>query len=191
MTDRLIALIVDEGKWLAASMTLAGVGVAMLLLRQRGSAIPVRQRVTAALNLNAGIITVSMASGHLLAVVTKLALGTLREGSLLGFFAIGIGLLIPSILVARHTPAILHGRDDRRTTVLFNGWLAVTLLALGPHNLPLAAPALFAIAHRSYSVGRFGWAIVSIAVVFNAGLFVASLIFLASGQSFEQFRGLE
>jgi len=36
-----------------------------------------------------------------------------------------------------------------------------------------------------------GWAIVSMAVVVNLGLFIGSLIFLASGQSFEQFRGIE
>jgi hypothetical protein len=36
-----------------------------------------------------------------------------------------------------------------------------------------------------------GWAILYIAVVVNGGLFVGSLIFLASGQSFEQFTGIE
>jgi len=36
-----------------------------------------------------------------------------------------------------------------------------------------------------------GWAIVITAVLFHVGLFIGSLIFLASGQSFEQFRGIQ
>ena len=80
MVDRLAALIVDEGKWLTASMSLALVGVGLLSLRHRGSAVPVRHRIMAALNLNAGVTVGSMACGHLLAVATKLALGTLRDG---------------------------------------------------------------------------------------------------------------
>lgn len=34
-----------------------------------------------------------------------------------------------------------------------------------------------------------GWAIVGLALVANVGLFIGSLIFLASGQSFEEFSG--
>lgn len=192
MIDRLAALIVDEGKWLTASLTLAGVGVALLSLCHRGSAVPVRHRIMASMNLSAGVTIGSMACGHLLAVATKLALGTLREDSLLILVGIGICLLIPSWMVTRHTPAVLAGRHEGRpTTVLLNGWLAITLLMLGLHNLPLAAPALFTIAYRVHSGGLIGWAIVSMAVAFNVGLFAVSWIFLASGQSFEQFRGME
>jgi hypothetical protein len=190
--DQLAALIVDEGKWLTASMILAGVGVAVLCLRCRGSAVPLHRRIMAAMNLSAGLTIGSMACGHLLAVATKLALGTLREGSLLIFLAIGISLAMPSWMVTRHTGAVLGGsHEGRATTVLLNAWLASTLLALGLHNLPLAAPALFTIAYRLHPAGRTGWAIVSMAVALDVGLFVASLVFLASGQSFEQFRGIE
>jgi hypothetical protein len=35
-----------------------------------------------------------------------------------------------------------------------------------------------------------GWTIVGLAVLVNLGLFVGSVVFLASGQSFEQFRGI-
>jgi hypothetical protein len=192
MIDRLVALIVDEGKWLTLSMSLAGVGIALLIFRQRASTLPVRQRITAAMNLGAGLTIGSMAFGHLLAVATKLALGTLREGSLPIFLAIGLGLLIPSWMVTRHTRELLHANDEtRRTTVLLNAWLAITLLALGLHNLPLAAPALFTIAYRVHSGRLMGWAIASLAVAFNVSLFAASLVFLASGQSFEQFFGIE
>ncbi len=192
MIDRLAALIVDEGKWLTASMSLAGVGVALLSFSHRRSTLPVRHRIIAAMNLSAGVTIGTMACGHLLAVATKLALGTLREGSLLVFWAIGISLLIPSWMVTSHTQALLAGDGAARpTTVLLNTWLAITLLALGLHNWPLAAPALFTIAYRAHSGGLIGWAIVSMAVVFNLGLFAASWIFLASGQSFEQFRRIE
>jgi hypothetical protein len=189
--QQVAALIVDEGKWLTLAMTIAGVAVARLLLRHRHSA-SATTRITGALNLAAGMIIAVMAFGHLLAVATKLATGTLRDGSLLSFFGIGIVLLLPSIMVTRQTAAVLAGRDeDRAKTVACNAWLALTLLALGLHNLPLAAPALFAIAYRLHPAGLLGWTIVGAAAVFNVALFAASLVFLASGQSFEQFRGLQ
>jgi hypothetical protein len=192
MLDQFVAAIVDEGKWLTASLTLAGVSVAVLLRRLRASPRTPRQRITAALNLAAGVTITTMAGGHLLAVALKLAWGTLRDGPLAVFWLIGIGLLIPAVLVVGHTRALLADRDaGPRTTVLLNGWLAITLLALGLHNLPLAAPALFTIAYRVHAGRALGWAIVSLALAFNVALFAASLVFLASGQSFEQFSGIE
>jgi hypothetical protein len=74
-----------------------------------------------------------------------------------------------------------------RRTVALNAWLALTLVALGLHNLPLAAPGVFNIGYERTSRRRVGWAIVGLAVAANLGLFVASLVFLASGQSFEEF----
>ncbi len=73
--------------------------------------------------------------------------------------------------------------------MLLNAWLAGTLLVLGIHNLPLAAPAFFNIGYHLHCRPTVGWAIVALAVVANAGLFVGSLMFFASGQSFEQFSG--
>ena len=192
MIDRLLVLIVDESKWLTMSLSAAAIGVAWLLFSCRGSPLPLRRRILAALNLSAGITIGSMAAGHLLAVATKLALGTLREGSLLFFIAIGVVLVAPAWMVTRHTAAMLRDHEpSRASTMGLNAWLAVTLLALGLHNLPLAAPALFTMAYRAESRGWIGWAIVGSATVFNAGLFAASLVFLASGQSFEQFSGME
>jgi hypothetical protein len=133
-----------------------------------------------------------MAAGHLLAVATRLALGTLREGSLVAFVAIGLVLLVPAWLVTRHTAALLREDEPTRArTYGLNAWLATALLALGVHNLPLAAPSLFTIAYRAHSRGVVGWAIVGTAAIFSVGLFAASLVFLTSGQSFEQFRGIE
>jgi hypothetical protein len=190
--DRLVALIVAEEKWLTLSMSLAGVAVAGLLLRQRRTAVPARQRITAAMNLSAGVIIGTMAFGHLLAVTTKLALGTLREASLPILFGIGISLLIPALMVTRHTRTLLAGTvEGGSTTVLLQAWLATTLLVLGPHNWPLSAMSVFTIAYRLHQGRLWGWAIVTVAVAFSVALYAASLVFLASGQSFEQFRGMQ
>jgi hypothetical protein len=132
-----------------------------------------------------------MAFGHLLAVTTKLALGTL-EGSTLVFYVIGIALAAPSWSLIYHTRVMLASDDERgRATMVLNTWLGITLLALGIHNLPLAAPAFFNIGYHLNSRRMVAWVIVSMAVVVNVGLFIGSLIFLASGRSFEQFRGIE
>ena len=191
MIDRLVALILDESKWLTASMGFALLAVTMLLYRHRHSDRPVRRRVWAAMNVFFGVTIGTMAFGHLLAVTTKLALGRL-EGSILAFYVIGTVLAVPSWWLVHHnaTDARLQRRHARSTLIL-NAWLAITLLALGVHNLPLAAPAVFNIGYHLHSRRVVGWAIVSMAVVLNVGLFIGSLIFLSSGQSFEQLRGIE
>lgn len=89
------------------------------------------------------------------------------------------------------TRSILGNLDTGRTTTGLNAWLAVTLMALGLHNLPLAAPSLLNIGYRLHSRRATGMAIVSVAVVFNVALFIGALVFMASGQSFEQFSGME
>ena len=190
MIDQLVALIVDESKWLTASLGLALLAVTVLLYRHRHSDLPARRRILTAMNLFFGITIGTMAFGHLLAVTTKLALGTL-DGSRLVFYAIGIALALPSWSLIVHTRQLLVSDDRGRATLALNAWLATTLLALGVHNLPLAAPAFLNIWYQLHSARVVGWAIVSITVVVNMGLFIGSLIFLASGQSFEQFRGIE
>lgn len=190
MTDRLIALIIDESKWLTGSMGFALIAVTWLLYRYRNSDLPARRRVLAAMNLFFGVTIGLMAFGHLLAVTTKLALGTL-EGPVFWFYAIGIALAVPSGWIIYHTRRILHDPRQGRAMLVLNAWLAITLVALGPHNLPLAAPAFLNIGYHLNSRRMLGWVIASMAVVVNIGLFIGSLIFLASGQSFEQFRGIE
>ena len=191
MIDQLVALIVDESKWLTASMGLAILAVAILLYRHRHSSFPIKRRVLAAMNLFFGVTIGTMAFGHLLAVTTKLVLGTL-QGSLLVFYFIGVVLAAPSWWLIYHTRRLLASDNEHgRATLALNAWLAFTLLALGLHNLPLAAPALFNIGYHLHSRRVVGWAIVGVAVIVNVGLFIGSLIFFASGQSFEQFRGME
>lgn len=191
MIDSLIALIVDESKWLPVSMGCALLTVAILLYRRRHLDLSSRRRVIAAMNLFFGVTIGTMALGHLLAVTTKRALETL-EGSILMLYVIGIVLAVPSWWLIHHATRMLSSEDDQgRMTLVLNAWLGLTLMALGIHNLPLAAPALFNIGYQLNSRRVVGWAILSMAVFVNVGLFIGSLIFLASGQSFEQFSGIE
>jgi hypothetical protein len=191
MLDQLVALILAESKWLTASLGSALLAVAVLLYRHRHSGLLGRRRVLAAMNLFFGVTIGAMAFGHLLAVTTKLALGTL-DGSLPVFYLIGIALAVPSWWLIYHARRLLKLDDGlERATLGLNAWLAITLLGLGIHNLPLAAPGFLNIWYQLHSGRVVGWAIVAMAVVVNMGLFIGSLIFMASGQSFEQFRGIQ
>jgi hypothetical protein len=191
MLDQLVALILAESKWLTASLGSALLAVAVLLYRHRHSGLLGRRRVLAAMNLFFGVTIGAMAFGHLLAVTTKLALGTL-DGSLPVFYLIGIALAVPSWWLIFHARRLLKVDDGlERATLGLNAWLAITLLGLGIHNLPLAAPGFLNIWYQLHSGRVVGWAIVAMAVVVNMGLFIGSLIFMASGQSFEQFRGIQ
>ena len=189
MINQLVTLILSEGKWLTVSMALAIVAVTILLYTRRHSGIPTRRRVLAAMILFFGVTIGTMAFGHLLAVSTKLALGTL-VGSIPAFYAIGVGLAVPSWWLILHTRKVLASDNHGRATLVLNGWLAIMLLALGIHNLPLAVPAFLNIGYQLHSRQLVGWVIVGMAIVVNGGLFIGSLVFLASGQSFEQFGGV-
>lgn len=191
MIDQLAAFIVDESKWLTISMSLALLAVAVLLYKLRSSDLPSRHRILATMHLFFGVTIGVMALGHLLAVTTKLASGTL-EGSAPVLYAIGVAVAVPSWWLVYHTRAVLASDGDHgRATFGLNAWLAVTLLALGIHNLPLAVPGFLNIGYHLHSRRAVGWAIVGIAGIVNVGLFIGSVIFLASGQSFEEFRGIQ
>ncbi len=187
--DQLTALIVDESNWLTFSMGVGLVAVAILFHR-RPEGLPSRFGISAAMNLFFGVTIATMSSGHLLAVSMKLAAGTLK-GSLPLLYAIGAALALPAWWLIHHAVRMLTPRDEQgRRTVALNAWLATTLLVLGLHNLPLALPAFFNIGYHLHSRRLIGWAIVGVAVVFHVGLFIGSLMFLASGQTFEQFTGI-
>jgi hypothetical protein len=189
MTSRLAALIVDESKWLPLSMTVALLAVTILLIRHPH--LHARRRVLAAMNLFFGVTIATMALGHLLAVTTKLASRTL-EGPIAVVYLIGIAVAVPSCWLTYHTRRVLaEGDEHGGATVRLNAWLAITLLVLGIHNLPLAVPALLNIAYHLQTRRLVGWAIVGMTIAFDVGLFVGALVFMASGQSFEEFRGIE
>jgi hypothetical protein len=188
--DKLVRLIVDESKWLPLSMGFAFLAAIALHLRHPESQLPGRRRVLAIMNLFFGVTILTMAFGHLSAVSTKLLTGSLL-GSVPKLYAIGIALIVPSFLLVLHTQQILNVHADHgRKTVLLNGWLAITLLLFGVHNLPIATPAFINIAYHLHSRRVVGWAILSLAVLLNVGLLIGSVIFLLSGQSFEQFSGM-
>jgi hypothetical protein len=189
MIGQLSAVIVNEGNWLPASMSLAFLATAILLYRNRD--LPVQVRVLAAMHLLFGATIGTMALGHLLAVTTKLALGTL-EGSLPVLYGIGIVLALPAGWIIHHTRTLLRaGQQRSQRTLLLNAWLAITLLLLGLPNLPLTIPGILNIAYDRHASRTVGWAIVGLVAVFNVALLIGALIFMASGQSFEQFSGME
>lgn len=188
MMDRLTALVLDEGRWLTASMLMAAVVCWGQWRRQTRTATP-RARIEATLTLYFAMTIAVMAFGHLAAVTTKLALGTL-EGSRLAFYAIGLALAMPSWWLAAHTLGTPPGGGDGTSRGL-TVWTIVALLALGLHNLPLAVPGILALAYRGHARPVTGRILLGAALVAIVGLLVGSLVFLASGQTFEQFRGLD
>jgi hypothetical protein len=184
MIDRLAAFIVGEGNWLPMAM---GAGfLAAGLLFARTPAVTARTRILAAMNLFTGVMLGIMGFGHLLAVTTKLLMGTLA-GSVPLFYVIGLLVIVPAWFLLRHTRAILQSDATRPLTVRLNAVMAVSLLVLGIVNIPLAVPALCTI---GYSVHRRRWVGLAYAGVFLAAtafLFVGGLIFMASGRTFEEF----
>ncbi len=196
------ALILDEGKWLVFSMLVAA-GVAAAAAHRAGGRAP-HERRQALLDAAFGTTIGTMAAGHLLAVGVKVAQGTLA-GNLWVLVPLGLVLAVPAwwlVLAAfraRAIPAapasvgptgVAPEGPRPRATVVLCACTIVALLALGVHNAPLAAPGAFALAH---ALARHpGWraaAFVGGCVVY-AALFVGGVVFAASGQSFEQFRGL-
>lgn len=190
MPETIVALVLEESKWLAVSMLLSILAVLVLAVRLSRRNLSPRFRIIAAMNFFYGGMIGLMSFGHLLAVTVKFFLGTLA-GSLWILYPLGFALAVPAwwlIFVAGR----LAGNDGQRqrTLAALNAWLGISLLAFGLHNAPLAAPAVLNVAYLFHSRQIAGWAIVSVTIVAMLALFVASLVFLASGQSFEQFREL-
>jgi hypothetical protein len=79
----------------------------------------------------------------------------------------------------------------QQTTMALNAWLAVTLVALGLPNLPLAVPGAVNIAYVRSSRQAVGWALAGLAAAIYLGLFAGSVVFLATGLSFEEFSGID
>ena len=184
MIDRLAAFVVGEGNWLP--MAMAAGFLAAGLLFPRTQALPSRTRILAAMNLFTGVMLAFMGFGHLLAVTTKLLMGTIREGSVLLFYLIGLVVVLPAFFLIRHTRGIIRDMPAM-STVRLNAWMAVSLLVLGIVNIPLAIPALCTI---GYSLHRRRWVGLTYAGVFLAAtafLLIGGLIFMASGRTFEEF----
>jgi hypothetical protein len=178
------AFVTGEGNWLPMAMTAALVAGAVLYFRP----LPVsrRTRIMAAMNLYVGVMLAVMGVGHLMAVTAEFIMNRL-EGSPLLLYAIGLAIVAPSLLIIRHTRALLRPGDDGGTTVTLHAWLAATLVMLGLVNTPLALPVVLNIAYRLHRRRWTGFAIVAMAIIVNAGLLIGGVIFMASGQTFEEF----
>ena len=190
MAETIFGLLLDEGKWLTASMLLSLILVAWAVRRHR-HVLPNRSQILLAMNLFWGCTIGMMAFGHLLGVTIKLMQGTLN-GSWQLLYSLGIMLAIPSWWLAAR--AIRYVTAEERfgsRLASLNAALGITLLALGLPNLPLALPAAWNLAYQFHSRRAVGWAIVTVAVAANTALFVGALVFLASGQTFEQFQGMK
>ena len=185
MSERIAAFIVGEGNWLPLAMGTAFVAVGVLIFAIRNTAVPLRRRILAAMNLFTGVMLLVLGFGHLLAVTTKLLQGTLA-GSAALFYAIGIAVVTPAWFIVRNTRTILAGANAR-ATVQLNLWMAITLVVLGIVNLPLALPALYNLGYSLHRRRWVGWTIVTVAAITFIGLFIGGLIFMASGQTFEEF----
>ncbi|MGD9487156.1 MAG: hypothetical protein AB7W47_04000 [Calditrichaceae bacterium] len=191
MIDKILTIIIDESKWLTASMSLAFFISVYLLYSSRFTNQRLKTRILAAMNMFFAVTIGMMAFGHILAVSAKLIVGTLL-GSVVLFYVIGVVLALPSWFLAHHTwDRFMSRKGFNHKLIIFNTWLGITLLALGIHNLPLAIPAILNIGYYFHSRRITGWIIISLAIIVNLGLYIGSLVFLASGQSFEQFQGIQ
>ena len=185
----MLSLILDESKWLTVAMGTAILAVTLKLYRQRRTIVTTEARLLSAMTLVfAGTISV-MAFGHLLAVTLKLLNGTL-SGSPPVLYMIGVALAVPSWSLLFHTLRQFN-QIHSRATLFLNGWLAITLVALGLPNLPLALAGMLNVAYQVTSRRVIGWAIAGATLVLTVALFIGSLIFWASGQTFEQFSGMQ
>ena len=180
--------LVNESRWIAPSIALAGILGLRALRASEGEA---DRRIAAGLSVYAGTMVGTMALGHLFAVSLKLAVEGLA-GSLPVLLGIGIVLALASGLVARHGWALSRGdAETGPATVRLNLLLVLALLVTGPLNAPLAIPAALNAIHAGVRPRGVKRATVVVAVTFSVLLFVGSVRFFMSGQSFEEFSRIE
>ena len=189
MTELITEIILTEGNWMPAAMVIAFIAVAAKLRADRHTA-STRTRSFRALTLFYGVMIGIMGSGHLIAVSIKAAQGTL-QGSPWFLYTLGFSLAVPAWwLAAEALRAGLEDPHSLRRTVGINTWLGLALMVFGPHNWPIAAPAALNIAYRFQSHRAIGMAIVIVVGVGYAALFAGAVMFMASGQTFEELQGI-
>ncbi len=186
--DQIAQLIIDESKWLAFSLLLAALG-SVITLYQRKSATRDR-KIDMTLNLLFGITIGTMAFGHLLAVTTKLWLGTL-EGSIPLLYALGFSIGVPSWWLLYCEWSNSEDEVDKKKMMGLNFWTAATLMVLGTHNLPLALPGFINVARNIESEWIPKKALLWTSLLIFMFLLVGSIIFMMNGQSFEEFSGMD
>ncbi len=188
MIEGVMDLVLEESKWLFAAMLFSALAVVVLINRRSWQRAPRRPKVLWAMSLFYGCMIGIMSFGHLLGVSVKAIRGTL-EGSLWLLVSLGLALFIPSWWLALRVGRFVQDEErSRGWTVGLNTWLAISLVAFGPHNWPLALPAALSVAYQFHARRVVGWTIVTAVIATNLALFLGSLAFLLSGQSFEQFQ---
>ena len=189
MTTFIIDAVLHEANWMPVAMALAGLAVVGRVRATSHSSSPVG--TLGAMCLFYGVMLGIMSAGHLLAVSLSAARGTL-EGSPWFLYPLGILLTIPAWWLAA-TSGRLRNLDEGPAltrVVGLNGWLGVGLLSLGLHNWPLAAPSVLNIAYRYHRRRAAGHVIVAVVSVGYLVLLVGSVVFMTSGQTFEEFQGI-
>ncbi|MEM7245176.1 MAG: hypothetical protein AAF533_07515 [Acidobacteriota bacterium] len=181
MLDRIIEIVLAEAKWIPFALFVSlAVATTWGLRRHRAGQ---SDWLSLAPSLAYGCLLGILGFGHVLAVGIKLAQGSL-EGSAFLLLALGVVLAVPAWWL------VLDFRSEaRRRPLLLNGWLALSLLAMGIHNIPIALPGLLNVGLLLHRRRAVGWTLLAITVVGYLGLLIGSLIFAASGQSFEDFSG--
>ncbi len=187
--ETFIEQILNESRWLFVAMLTSVLVVGGLRNRFRRESR--RMDILWGMNLFFGIMIGVMSFGHLLAVTLKVALGTL-ETNLFFLYGMGLALAIPSWWLALGVGKYVQDESRYRGRLIaLNAWLGLSLIALGLHNLPLAIPAGLNLAYQFHRRRKVGWTILLVAIAGNLALFIGSLVFFLSGQSFEQFQGME
>jgi hypothetical protein len=69
--------------------------------------------------------------------------------------------------------------------------LGLILIGLGLPNVPLALPSVLNLTYQFHRRRFVGWGALTLAIVLNAGLVIGGIVFMASGQTFEQFQEMQ
>ena len=161
MTETLVELVLEEGKWLATAMFLSFIAVVLQLGRKRAERLARRQVILGAMNLFYGCMIGIMAFGHLLAVTVKLAQGTLAS-SLWILYPLGLALAIPSWWLALGIGLHNLGEGLSIGVALSVGDAALgSLLIVGftVHNLTEGVAIVAPVARRNITLLMLaGWA---------------------------------
>ncbi len=183
-----IDYLIDESKWFTVSVCLSFVVSVSFMLRPGHSFWGIR--VPVAMNLITGITIGFMGFGHLMAVGYKHLTRTL-QGSPLLLYTIGISLVTPSFWLVFHgINTLKKGLEDKKKSVGLNLWTIVALLVLGIPNIPLAFPAILNVFYNLSKGRHLKMIILVLFCIVFLGLLIGSVSFFMSGQTFEQFRGL-
>ncbi len=191
MANDLIQGVLNESRWPALAMAVAALVITLSWRRLRRSA-PSPSWAEGVLDVAFGCLVGVMAFGHLLAVTIHLVRGdTLRSPPAL-LYLIGLVLMVPAAwLVVGTIRSAGRSGGSSRTPIRLNVWLVIALLASGPHNGPLALPAVLRLVHAAVTRQPLRWMLAGLAAACYVALLVGSVVFAASGQSFEQFSGME